>query len=672
MTTQVDDHLAAEFAACCQRSKDYPLTLLRTEAFGHTQKSYQTRLSQGTVFHKSHRSLYVRDLQYDAVAFDRGRLLEKVDDVEAHLDPEEKDPWWRFIFLHSKTSRDPLSCSREQLAMLLTYHQVMPSFLDLVFTFRSRSRPLNYAMFRHENYLDENAPSLQLSHLGRSGIQVQHAFNLLTVEKSNMPDEKNQWPLRHASMYHSLDLETGRAVYILLKGNSELAKRIKDATDTDRHLRPDAPKTPERSFVASLQVHLIMLEWAVEYWSEYIDGMEDTLRTRSVDAKVAPVEGVASPVRLAESFQRRGSGFSRRGTVRTISRLSSTSRGNGQDNLLEDVPSEPSTPREPPTPTRMTSRTLSGFLRRATGGLESPVPEKAPVPERDVLMEKLTELEERFSFNELQRLGLIGDEIDRSLMALEQNDDVVSQVQEQYQTVIASHAFTTLLKGDQCKAELAVFFRRVRTVLRDLAAHRRRLLDLSRTVENDKNMFEALSQHTSIQTSKAFQVVAQTSSDEMMKWTHKMHEIAVKTKQETLSMHVITIFTLIFLPGTFIATFFSSGVLHWDDDGTLGTDWVVRGAGVRLFLSICLPLTVITITIWAVMYAFARRWARRHAKALGLGLDGGPGGGYADEKGLGGMASTSTGLDSASQRQQSAVVVNGKEKSGLGFPWTGP
>lgn len=186
-----------------------------------------------------------------------------------------------------------------------------------------------------------------------------------------------------------------------------------------------------------------------------------------------------------------------------------------------------------------------------------------------------------------------------------------------------------------------------------------------------------------------------------MKWTHKMHEIAVKTKQETLSMHVITIFTLIFLPGTFIAvsisallflvvcsppkpnqrtptntphqTFFSSGVLHWDDDGTLGSDWVVRGAGVRLFLSICLPLTVITIAIWAIMYAFARRWARRHAKALGLGLEGGDSG-YADEKGLSGMLSTSTGLDSASQ-QQSVVVngngMNGKEKSGLGFPWTG-
>ncbi len=70
---------------------------------------------------------------------------------------------------------------------------------------------------------------------------------------------------------------------------------------------------------------------------------------------------------------------------------------------------------------------------------------------------------------------------------------------------------------------------------------------------NDYLQFESLSQHTSIQTSKAFQLVAHTSSNQMMQWTLKMHEIAVKTKQETLSMHVITVFTLIFLPGTFIA-----------------------------------------------------------------------------------------------------------------------
>jgi hypothetical protein len=388
----------------------------------------------------------------------------------------------------------------------------MPSFLDLVFTFKARRRPLNYALFRHENYLDESVPCLPLPHLGRSGIQVQHAFNLLTVEKTDLAHEKNQWPLRHASLYHSLDLKTGRAVYILLKGNPELARRIKDATERNRHLRADSPRTPEQSFVASLQIHLIMLEWSVENWSEYIDSMEETLRTQSVEAKVAPVATVTSPVNLAQSLHRRGSSFtprgvsrtalSRQGTMHTTTSRSATmtrSRGSRQDSFR----GEPSTPPSPASPTRTMSRTLSGFsarvgsrslsgfLRRASGGLESEAAlaqDSIVEEEPDQLIDQLAELENRFSFNELQRLSLTGDEIDRSILALEQTRDVVSQVQEQYQAVISSHAFTTLLDGEKCKAEVAVFFRRVRSILHDMAVHRRRLLDLSRTVQNDKHM----------------------------------------------------------------------------------------------------------------------------------------------------------------------------------------
>lgn len=93
---------------------------------------------------------------------------------------------------------------------------------------------------------------------------------------------------------------------------------------------------------------------------------------------------------------------------------------------------------------------------------------------------------------------------------------------------------------------------------------------------------------------------------------------------------------------------FSSGVLRWDEDGTLGSDWVVRSDGIRLFLSICLPLTAITISIWAVMYLVARRWARRHGKDLGLP-------GYADEKAM---------LVAESPQQ---VAMNGDEKSSTGL-----
>ena len=46
---------------------------------------------------------------------------------------------------------------------------------------------------------------------------------------------------------------------------------------------------------------------------------------------------------------------------------------------------------------------------------------------------------------------------------------------------------------------------------------------------------------------------AQLSTEHMEAMTQDMHEIAHKTKQETVSMRIITLVTLFFLPGTFIS-----------------------------------------------------------------------------------------------------------------------
>ncbi len=92
-----NDDIAARFADCCEQSNEYPRTILRTETFSHAQKTFQARLNQEGLFHSSRRMLYVRDLQDTATAFDKGRLLEGMKDVETLLDPEEKDPWWRFM-----------------------------------------------------------------------------------------------------------------------------------------------------------------------------------------------------------------------------------------------------------------------------------------------------------------------------------------------------------------------------------------------------------------------------------------------------------------------------------------------------------------------------------------------------------------------------------------------
>ncbi len=46
---------------------------------------------------------------------------------------------------------------------------------------------------------------------------------------------------------------------------------------------------------------------------------------------------------------------------------------------------------------------------------------------------------------------------------------------------------------------------------------------------------------------------AQQSAEVMEVMTRDMHAIARKTKQETVSMRIITLVTLFFLPGTFIS-----------------------------------------------------------------------------------------------------------------------
>jgi len=46
---------------------------------------------------------------------------------------------------------------------------------------------------------------------------------------------------------------------------------------------------------------------------------------------------------------------------------------------------------------------------------------------------------------------------------------------------------------------------------------------------------------------------AQQSTEKMEVMTKDMHIIAQKTKQETVSMRIITLVTLFFLPGTFIS-----------------------------------------------------------------------------------------------------------------------
>lgn len=111
------------------------------------------------------------------------------------------------------------------------------------------------------------------------------------------------------------------------------------------------------------------------------------------------------------------------------------------------------------------------------------------------------------------------------------------------------------------------------------------------------------------------------SSKRMENVTASMHDIAKTTERDTSSMHIITLFTLIFLPGTFLGvrlliisllskfpstenltsdqTFFSTPIFG-EGDVESNNSWTLNWGLFKLFLEICLPMMVVTVAIWAL------------------------------------------------------------------------
>jgi len=115
---------------------------------------------------------------------------------------------------------------------------------------------------------------------------------------------------------------------------------------------------------------------------------------------------------------------------------------------------------------------------------------------------------------------------------------------------------------------------------------------------------------------------------EMHESTKNMENIAAKTEKETASMHIITLVTLVFLPGTFVAvrfglpllpllfevltcrqTLFGSGLYQWDQEDPVGSVPVWKGNLFKLFAKICFPLMAGTIIIWLVL-AYGVPWLK--------------------------------------------------------------
>lgn len=366
-------------------------------------------------------------------------------------------------------SRGPLCCSRNQLTHILTYYQVMPSFLDFCFEFRKRDL-VTTNMFRVEDFLlakdIQSTPSIS----GQRETRIQHAFNIMAFEEETMKDPQDKedlqanWLLRHTTVYHSFDTQQARSLWVVIKGNKTIRDRLTLSPESQRTEDIEHEKLVGDQFKATLFSHLHILEWGTENWGQYIDDLAERSRKPISTVKHAPVEILASNLTgmdlpkqtptTRRSHQRAGTGLSRAPTVAlaTVRRAFSAVSGI-------------STTRQGADPQDV-STVLNNQVQGGNG-------------------EKDARLDDIFTFDDLQEAHRLADMVQTANLVMDQNLRVLAQLRNRY-TSLARRKELGLVADD-----ILDFVQQISMLEGDLEGHQSRIRALGHSLEMNEEMVGA-------------------------------------------------------------------------------------------------------------------------------------------------------------------------------------
>ncbi|KAK4150283.1 hypothetical protein C8A00DRAFT_37121 [Chaetomidium leptoderma] len=210
-----------------------------------------------------------------------------------------------------------------------------------------------------------------------------------------------------------------------------------------------------------------------------------------------------------------------------------------------------------------------------------------------------------FNYKDLQRLSILAERLEEAALVVQLNIGTLRDVYEHYQGPIPCGDVAPAIKIRMEKAT-SRFSLRLQQMIRSLETRHTQLVSLRERLHNGKALYENLLQLRSLQVSRIFAEHGHRSSI-------NMEDIARRTERETVSMHTVTVVTLLFLPATFLGTFFQSGVFQWAETPEIVGDWFFRTDVFRLFMAICVPMTALTLVGWLVVNTSSKMKPRRKA-----------------------------------------------------------
>lgn len=420
----------------------------------------------------------------------------------------KKDPRCRFVYFYGGDSREPLRVTGESMSRVLTYHQVMPSYLDFVYVFGKQEKPrdLGYSGFREQTLLSA-PPCLAVQELGRSGRQYQMSYNL-KAPFFNVSDKL--WSIRQAAIHHQFDIVEGTSLWIVTKGDLELKTRVESMTGPNGRPEDRDFTSPANCLKSSLAVHTLVAHWAGEGWRRRIQELE-------VDIDQATYEAVDS--------------------------------SRAQDKVRH---------------------------------LYTP--------------------------DELITLQGKSDKITEVVMVMEANVNVLTSIRKYYERLLKNKDFTL---NATCAESIGIFATQIDEMIYDIEMQISRAKVLAQVTADRKTI---VLQHLNSQATESIESL-----------TRSMYSVGVLSQTEAAAMRIITVLTLLYLPATFVSTFFSTDVIKYQNQGSSGNSTLPgpqEGDGTSFssiammrWLEVTIPLTVLTIV---VAYLWYRRTLKRVVDLAGM------------------------------------------------------
>ncbi|RDI79394.1 hypothetical protein Vi05172_g10588 [Venturia inaequalis] len=494
----------------CLNSKSYPsnYTLKSLSTYPTALKVWRNRLrdSAGEMFREPGSTVDIpyRDLNsggeldkrnvFTPADFDEWLGLQFTNDP---LDPSRQivsatksDPKCRFVYIYGENSRTHLKITKDMLTKILTYHQVMPVYLDFMSVFGEYSdqRDLRFSGFREQSSMKETQTGLVVPGLRRSGRQFQLCYNLkcASLIKSNKEAPiKNVWSIQQAAIHHQFDVIEGTTLWIITKGHLDLQQRFKELTVRDG--RPEdilSFDTPGDCFRSSLAAHLIYCHWSTDDWRGHIRWLEKVIEDETDMAVYGP-------------------------------------RGQGH-------------------------------------------------------------AYEQYRPEHIQDVQRRQDKINEIVMVLEANVDVMKSLCKFYTDLWTNRHFPQDLK-DSCGEDILTFTAQVEDMMYDLKMQIARARVLLK-ITNDRK--EIILQHLQSQS------------------TARMERLNANMEKEAIVVRIITIVTLIYLPATFVSTFFSTDIVKYQNqNGGSPGDGNFSRVALNRWLQVTFPLTAAT-----VLFAYTAWW----------------------------------------------------------------